>query len=349
MTAIGTVSAVYRAVVAARPERCRLADTCPVSHWVVAAVAAPDIIGRQAGGRAGARRQLGATRDGGSGGSADSSPGVRPRGDGPGVAAARDGTTMRNARASRPAPSCASTCSAASRSGRRRRGGPPRRAATPGAVRPARARAPTAHRARRSPPTCGRTPMAPRPARCARRSGSSATASPTAGVDPEPSSTSTPSGRDPRRRRGSSSTSSRSRRASRTAAAARRRPSSSTAATSSRASATTASRPSASDSPTATRTPSSTSPSAGWRPATCDGARARGRAVLARDPLREEAHAVLIAVHGLIGSRSQVVRQYRRLQDVLARELGEPPLPETDAAYRWHAPTPSALDWNGPH
>jgi DNA-binding SARP family transcriptional activator len=40
----------------------------------------------------------------------------------------------------------------------------------------------------------------------------------------------------------------------------------------------------------------------------------------------------------MTGSRSQVVRQYRRLQDVLARELGESPLPETDAAYR-HAMT----------
>ncbi len=68
--------------------------------------------------------------------------------------------------------------------------------------------------------------------------------------------------------------------------------------------------------------------------ATCRGARVAAERVVARDPLREEAHAILIAVHGLIGSRAQVVRQYRRLQVVLARELGEPPLPETDAAYR---------------
>ncbi len=64
------------------------------------------------------------------------------------------------------------------------------------------------------------------------------------------------------------------------------------------------------------------------------GARRAAEEVLARDPLREEAHAILIVVHGLTGSRSQVVRQYRRLQALLARELGEPPLPETDAAYR---------------
>ena len=65
-----------------------------------------------------------------------------------------------------------------------------------------------------------------------------------------------------------------------------------------------------------------------------DGAREAAEWLIARDPLREEAHEVLIAVHGLIGSRSQVVRQYRRLAEVLARELAERPLPETDATYR---------------
>lgn len=65
-----------------------------------------------------------------------------------------------------------------------------------------------------------------------------------------------------------------------------------------------------------------------------DGARLAAERLIARDPLREEAHEVLIAVHGRIGTRSQVVRQYRRLCDVLARELAEVPLPETDATYR---------------
>ncbi len=65
-----------------------------------------------------------------------------------------------------------------------------------------------------------------------------------------------------------------------------------------------------------------------------DGARFAAERLIARDPLREEAHEVLIAVHGLTGSRSQVVRQYRRLCEVLARELEEDPLPETDATYR---------------
>lgn len=65
-----------------------------------------------------------------------------------------------------------------------------------------------------------------------------------------------------------------------------------------------------------------------------DGARLAAERLVGRDPLREEAHEVLIAVHGRTGSRSQVVRQYRRLCEVLARELAEAPLPETDATYR---------------
>jgi DNA-binding SARP family transcriptional activator len=65
-----------------------------------------------------------------------------------------------------------------------------------------------------------------------------------------------------------------------------------------------------------------------------DGARDAAERLITRDPLREEAHEVLIAVHGLIGTRSQVVRQYRRLREVLARELAERPLPETDMTYR---------------
>jgi DNA-binding SARP family transcriptional activator len=65
-----------------------------------------------------------------------------------------------------------------------------------------------------------------------------------------------------------------------------------------------------------------------------DGARQAAERLIGRDPLREEAHEVLIAVHGRTGTRSQVVRQYRRLCEVLARELEELPLPETDATYR---------------
>jgi len=65
-----------------------------------------------------------------------------------------------------------------------------------------------------------------------------------------------------------------------------------------------------------------------------DGARDAAEELLARDPLREEAHAALIAVFGQTGTRSQVARQYRRLRDILERELDVDPLPETDSAYR---------------
>jgi DNA-binding SARP family transcriptional activator len=64
------------------------------------------------------------------------------------------------------------------------------------------------------------------------------------------------------------------------------------------------------------------------------GARRAATDLLVRDPLREEAHAVLIAAYGRSGSRSQVVRQYRRLCVILRSELAVTPLPETDAAYR---------------
>jgi DNA-binding SARP family transcriptional activator len=64
------------------------------------------------------------------------------------------------------------------------------------------------------------------------------------------------------------------------------------------------------------------------------GARRAATELLVRDPLREEAHAVLIAAYGRAGSRSQVVRQYRRVCTILRTELAVTPLPETDAAYR---------------
>jgi DNA-binding SARP family transcriptional activator len=64
------------------------------------------------------------------------------------------------------------------------------------------------------------------------------------------------------------------------------------------------------------------------------GARDAALRLLRRDPLREEAHAVLIELYGLTGSRSQVSRQYRRLRTILASELNVEPLAETEHAYR---------------
>jgi DNA-binding SARP family transcriptional activator len=43
---------------------------------------------------------------------------------------------------------------------------------------------------------------------------------------------------------------------------------------------------------------------------------------------------VLIRAYGRAGSRSQVVRQYRRVCSILRSELAVAPLPETDATYR---------------
>lgn len=64
------------------------------------------------------------------------------------------------------------------------------------------------------------------------------------------------------------------------------------------------------------------------------GARDAAERLLTRDPLREEAHTVLLTVFGRIGSRAQVLRQYRRLAHLLETELGVEPLPETEAAFR---------------
>ena len=64
------------------------------------------------------------------------------------------------------------------------------------------------------------------------------------------------------------------------------------------------------------------------------GARRAAAELLVRDPLREEGHAILIAAYGRTGTRSQVVRQYRRVCSILWSELAVAPLPETDAAYR---------------
>ena len=72
------------------------------------------------------------------------------------------------------------------------------------------------------------------------------------------------------------------------------------------------------------------------------GARDAAEQLLARDPLREEAHATLLRVYGRIGSRAQVLRQYRRLSRLLRTELGVEPLPETEAAFRSAMVEPSS-------
>jgi DNA-binding SARP family transcriptional activator len=63
-------------------------------------------------------------------------------------------------------------------------------------------------------------------------------------------------------------------------------------------------------------------------------ARVAAERLLVRDPLREEGHAVLISIYGRSGTRSQVIRQWRRLSRILRRELDVEPLPETEVTYR---------------
>lgn len=60
------------------------------------------------------------------------------------------------------------------------------------------------------------------------------------------------------------------------------------------------------------------------------GAREAVTALLRLDPLREEAHLELIRLHAAVGQRSQVLRQYERMREILGRDLGVEPLPETE-------------------
>ncbi len=216
----------------------------------------------------------------------------------------------------------------------RRSPGPPSGSPCPGALRAARADPPTALTGGdRRRPVAGcrrRIGRIPAPGTLARAAG------PRRGRASRPTdcstSTATPSGSGSMR--GSTSMSRASRPAWSTTRAAPRPPSSSTTATCSKGlghDCFAAERERLSD-----RYEDALAIVAERRLEACDlvGARAAADRLLERDPLREEAHAVLIAVHGQIGSRSQVVRQHRRLQDVLGRELGEAPLPDTEAIYR---------------
>ncbi|KAB8143931.1 AAA family ATPase [Chloroflexia bacterium SDU3-3] len=54
------------------------------------------------------------------------------------------------------------------------------------------------------------------------------------------------------------------------------------------------------------------------------------REALASDPLQEPAHRALIEAHAHMGDRAAALRQYDALRDVLQRELGVAPLPETE-------------------
>ncbi len=56
-----------------------------------------------------------------------------------------------------------------------------------------------------------------------------------------------------------------------------------------------------------------------------------GRRILAADPLREEVHRAVIGVQLAAGQPAAALRQYRQCEEVVRRELGTEPLPETRA------------------
>jgi DNA-binding SARP family transcriptional activator len=55
---------------------------------------------------------------------------------------------------------------------------------------------------------------------------------------------------------------------------------------------------------------------------------------LAQDPLREDVHSRVMRYYSRLGDRNAVIRHYRRLEEILADELGVDPMPETQTLYR---------------
>ncbi len=60
---------------------------------------------------------------------------------------------------------------------------------------------------------------------------------------------------------------------------------------------------------------------------------AAGQQLLAHDPLREEIHREMMRLYLKAGDRALAVRQYNLCRDILADELGIPPMAETQALY----------------
>jgi DNA-binding SARP family transcriptional activator len=71
---------------------------------------------------------------------------------------------------------------------------------------------------------------------------------------------------------------------------------------------------------------------------------ADGRRVLAADPLREEIHRELMSAYHDAGQSAQAIRQYEVCRDVLRKELGIAPEPETQALRS----SLGSLDGSGP-
>jgi DNA-binding SARP family transcriptional activator len=64
-----------------------------------------------------------------------------------------------------------------------------------------------------------------------------------------------------------------------------------------------------------------------------DGATRVARRLVAEAPWREEANARLMRLHALAGRRGEALREYARLRELLARESGAQPSPETQRLY----------------
>jgi DNA-binding SARP family transcriptional activator len=58
------------------------------------------------------------------------------------------------------------------------------------------------------------------------------------------------------------------------------------------------------------------------------------RLVIAADPCREDAHALLMHCYSRLGRRTMALRQYRQCVEALRRELDAVPAPETEALHR---------------
>ena len=65
-----------------------------------------------------------------------------------------------------------------------------------------------------------------------------------------------------------------------------------------------------------------------------EGALTHTRALLDLDPVSEEAHRRMMRLHYLRGDRAAALRVYQKCRDLLAREFGSEPLPETAALAR---------------
>lgn len=55
--------------------------------------------------------------------------------------------------------------------------------------------------------------------------------------------------------------------------------------------------------------------------------------ILRHDPLREEIHRAVMRIYLQTGQRALAIRQYEQCRDILAAELGIPPMEETEALY----------------